>query len=109
MKEIEIIYQKQKEYGHIKSINIFRDICGEECSQYNMKITLVNYPCWDIEESFSITFIGISSLKIGDIDNLLWVSIQIDSIAEYQMENIKYEVKECENELFSFGCKDIII
>lgn len=107
MKEIETVYKKQKEYGYIKSINIFRSINGEECSQYSIKISLVNFPCWDATEHFDIIFEGISNLKIGDIDNLFRVFIQIDSIVEYQHENAKYMVKECENDLFSFNCMEI--
>lgn len=109
MRKVEVIYQKQKEYGYIKSVDIFRNICGEECSQYNMKLSLVDFPCWDGDEHFDILFEGISNIKIGDIDNLFKVFIQIEYIAEYQYETAKYVVKECENELFSFLCKDIKI
>lgn len=109
MKEIEFIYQKQREYGYIKSLDIYRDIHGEECSQYSMKISLVSLPCWNMDDHFDIIFEGISNLKIGDIDNLFRVLIQIDFIAKYQYENARYLVKECENELFSFYCKNILI
>lgn len=109
MNKIEAIYQKQKEYGYIKSMNIFRNINGEDCSQYNMKLSLVDFPRWDENEHFDILFEGLSNIKIGDIDNLLKVFIQIEYIAEYQYETAKYAVKECENELFSFLCKDIKI
>ena len=109
MKEIEVIYQKQKEYGYIKAVDIFRNIFGEECGQYSIKILLVSFPCWNEDEYFEIIFEGISNLKIGNIENLFKVSIQIDTIREYQYENAKYMVKECENELFSFCCRNIIV
>lgn len=109
MKKVEYIYEKQKEYGYIKSINVFRDIYGEECSQYNIKVALVDFPCWDKDNHFDILFEGVTNLQIGDIDNLFKVSLQIDLIAEYQYECANYFVKECENELFSFYCEDILI
>lgn len=75
----------------------------------NMKLSLVDFPCWDEDEHFDILFEGISNIKIGDIDNLFKVFIQIEYIAEWQWETAKYAVKECENELFFFLCKDIKI
>ena len=56
---------------------------------------------------FCITFEAIRNLKIGDLDNLFKASFEINLIAEYQYEDIKYHVKECENDLFSFFCKKI--
>lgn len=109
MNLLETIYEKQKEYGYIKEINIFRNISGEECSEYNFKIILSDYPCWDQDDKFGVIFIGIRNLKIGDIDNLYKVSIDINSITTQQFENINYSVTECENELFSFLCREIRI
>lgn len=109
MKEIDMIYKMQKEYGYIKSINIFREIYGEECGQYNLKLSLVNYPCWDAEEHLNIIFEGVSNLTLGNIENLFKVSIRIDSIAECQHEDARYAVKECENDLFAFKCKSLEI
>lgn len=35
MNKIDMIYKLQKEYGFNKSINLSREINGEECGQYN--------------------------------------------------------------------------
>ncbi len=109
MKEIDTIYEMQKKYGYIKSINFFREISGEECGKYNLELSLVNFPCWDIEEHLNIIFEGVSNLTLGNIDNLLKVFIKIDSIAEWQHEDTRYAVKECENDLFAFRCKNLKI
>ena len=109
MKEIDTIYEMQKKYGYIKSINLFREISGEECGKYNLELSLVNFPCWDIEEHLNIIFEGVSNLTLGNIDNLLKVFIKIDSIAEWQHEDTRYAVKECENDLFAFRCKHLKI
>lgn len=109
MRIAEHIYDKQKEYGYLKSIEIVRNIFGEESEPYNLKISLVSIPCWDIEDQFEIVFEGVHNLKIGDIDNLLNVVIQIEAIENFQNENQNYMVRECENELFSFTCKNILL
>ena len=109
MIDINLIYQKQKEYGFIKEINISRTIKRDECSKFDIKLSLTKFPCWDTEDLFEILFEGVTSLKIGEIDNLFQVSLQISSIADYQREDECYIVRECENEMFSFACKNIIV
>lgn len=108
MRDINSFYQKQREYGYIKAINVSRDIRGDECSRFDLRLSLTKFPCWDVEDSLEILFEGVSNLKIGDIDNLLQISLQISSISDYQREDEKYIVNELENELFSFACRKII-
>lgn len=40
-----------------------------------------------------------NNLILGNINNLFKVSIKIDSIVEWQHEDVRYAVKECENDL----------
>lgn len=107
MNEIDMICKLQKEYGFIKSINLTREINGEECGQYNLKLSLVDFPCWDTKEHLDIVFEGVSNLTLGNIDNLFRILIRIDSLVEWQHEGARYAVKECENDLFTFRCKNI--
>lgn len=62
-----IIYKMQKEYSFIKSISLFRKISGEECGQYNLKLSLVDFPCWDAEKQLNIIFEEVSNLTLGNI------------------------------------------
>lgn len=109
MKEIDIIYKMQNEYSFIKSISLFREISGEECGQYNLKLSLVDFPCWDAEKHLNIIFEEVSNLTLGNIENMFRVSIRIDSIVEWQHEGVRFAVKECENDLFAFRCKNLKI
>lgn len=86
MKIIETIYEKQKKYGYINAINIFRKISGEDCFDYDLKLTLCEYPCWDEENQFNLIFRGIRNLKIGDIDNLLKVYMSIRIVSDKKMK-----------------------
>ena len=108
MKKIEYIYEKQKDYGYIKTIEIYREIDMDVCQKYNVRLILVKFPCWETEDFFEILFERVSNLKIGDIDNLFKVLMQIEYIGDYQREDENYIVTECENELFSFSCRHII-
>jgi len=107
MDKIEYIYDKQNNYGYIKSIEIHREIDKEESSKFNVKLALVKFPCRDADDLFKITFERVSNLKLGDIDNLFKVLMQITYIGDYQREDENYIVTESENDLFSFSCKNI--
>jgi len=109
MDKIEYIYDKQNNYGYIKSIEIHREIDKEECGKFNVKLTLVELPCRDADDHFEITFERVSNLKIGNIENLFKVFMQITFIGEYQREDENYIVTESENDLFSFSCKNISV
>ena len=77
------------------------------CQKYNVRLILVKFPCWETEDFFEILFERVSNLKIGDIDNLFKVLMQITYIGDYQREDENYIVTESENDLFSFSCKNI--
>lgn len=38
MKKIEYIYEKQKDYGYIKTIEIYREIDMDVCQKYNVTL-----------------------------------------------------------------------
>lgn len=109
MEIIDKIYKLQKNYRYIKSINISRNVFGEEWSDFDLCITLCEYVSWDESDEFTIIFKNVKDLELGDIDNLFCVCFDIQSVSYRQMENINYSVKESENDLFSFLCKDILI
>lgn len=60
-------------------------------------------------KSVEIEFIGVHELVLENFENLLKVTIDIIDISSFQLEGIKYKVSECENNLFSFMCNDILI
>jgi len=109
MKVVSNIYEKTRNYRYIKEFKLFRNIEGEECGEFNLKMCLIEYPCWDSDDKVSVVFSGIRQLKLGDIDNLCSVVMEITSISTYQLEGIRYEVREIENEMFSFQCNNIIL
>lgn len=97
--------QKQSEFGYIESFNLNRSLSEEVCSEYVLKVTLIDYPFCEGDHKFLISFSGVRGLKIGNLEGLFKLDISISDITEDQMEGINYKVKEEENELFSFYCE----
>lgn len=109
MKIAHEIYEKQKIYKYINEFLISREFNGDECSRYDLTIVLKDFPCWEESEKLTINFLGIKDLKLNDIENLFQVCFNINDISEWQLEKLKYSVKENENNMFSFMCNDIKI
>lgn len=99
--------QRQREFGYFQSLQLSRDIGDEDgCSEYSLNITLCGYPFHEGDQKLVLSFLGVRNLKIGVIDGLYKLLININNISEDQMEGINYWVKEDENESFSFYCAD---
>ncbi len=109
MELLKTINQELKKCGYIKELHMFREINGEECERYHFRLILVDYPCWDTDEFFDITFVGVCNLQLGNIDNLSKIMLDIEQIGSYQLEKIRYSIRECENDMFSFQCQDILL
>ncbi len=109
MKIAHEIYEKQKIYKYINEFLVSREFNGDKCSRYDLTIVLKDFPCWEESEKLTINFLGIKDLKLNNIENLFQVCFNINDISEWQLEKLKYSVKENENNMFSFMCNDIKI
>lgn len=105
---ISDFYQIQKKFGYLQSINLLRDINNDGCSSFSLEIVLCGFPYYQGDQKLKLKFDGVRELKIGDLDGLLKIFINLRDISENQMEGIRLKVKEDENDLFSFYCQDFI-
>lgn len=103
----EKILKLQKEFSYIASINIHRDMYGDEISDYTIDIDLVSFPHWVDNEKVKISFEGVKKIQFGNIENLCKVYISVLDIKQDQLESLNYKVTEIENDMFSFYCKSI--
>lgn len=94
----------QNEFGYLISIELTREFNEIGCTDYCMNAVLCNYPD-DRKSKILLRFTGVRNLKFGNLDGLVDNFISIYDISTYQLEGIKYSVKEEENGAFSFYCK----
>jgi len=109
MIELSDIYHLINKYGYIKDINFSRKALYDEFYDFDLKLVLCKFPCYDDNDVLSIKFIGIKDLKLNDFNNLFRIVLDIVPIFELQLEDLNYSIKEIENDIISFKCKDIII
>ncbi len=95
------------QFGFLESLKLYREFCDSGCSDYILELKLRNYPGKKKEERLlNLTFTGVRNLKIGVLEGILNLLIDIRSVHEYQLEDLCYKIVENENEAFSFFCKD---
>lgn len=109
MIDLKTIYTQIKKYAYIKELHFSREMEYDVCHSFDLELVLCEYPCYDADDVLSLRFIGVKDLQINDFDNLFRIVLDIVPIFEYQLENLNYSVKEIENDMISFKCKDIII
>ena len=89
-------------YSYLYSIKINRCINEEIGLECEVIFELSD----DNSKNSLLKFFGVRDFKLG---NIHWPSVVLVSVVDIsadQMEDIKYRVKEDENELFSFYCKN---
>lgn len=103
------IYNEIKKHGYIKEIRFSREILYDECNNFDLELILCEYPCYDVGDVLSLKFIGVKDLQLNEFDNLFRIVLDISPIFELQLEDLNYSVKEIENDIISFKCKNIIM
>lgn len=96
----------QTKFGYLEGININREISDGESSEYSVELKLCSSPSMWLKEQLVIQFFGVRNLKLGNIEGLYKLFVEIELIKDHQLENLNYRVVESENNTFSFQCSD---
>jgi hypothetical protein len=93
---------KQLEFGYLKSLVLEREFENDryECT---LKIVLSKIP-FDRKE-LNLVFYDVRDLKIGHLEGLFKLFIDIRDVSADCLEGINYRVCENEENIFSFYCK----
>lgn len=98
---------KPSQYGYLETFKLHRDIHEDGCSDYSLELQMRSTSDICDDKRLYLSFSGIKELKIGDLEGLLSLLIDIRPVREYQLENINYKVVESEYEAFSFLCLNV--
>ena len=95
-------YQKQKKFCYLESVKLNRNINENGCSEYFIDVVLCDCPFYAGDNKLLINFEGVKDIQIGHVEGLLKLLITIVNVSESQLENIRFKVKEDENNQFTF-------
>ena len=93
---------KPSQYGYLETFKLYRVISKEGCSDFHLELKMSSTSNFDDKKRLHLSFSGIKELKLGNLEGLLSLLIDIMNIQEYQLEGAKYKVIEREYEAFSF-------
>lgn len=99
-------YKKHREFRYLESIHAHRRLNEENCSEYTLDIILCDLDVANGQTKMLLTFTNARDIKIGRLEGILVLMVNIRDISTDQMESINYEVVEEENNIFSFYCED---
>ena len=105
--QIDLVYKYQKQMGYLESIYVYRGDSYEDGTGFNVEIVLSDYPFYECDPKLVLKCYAVRRLSLSKIDNLCKALFEIENVYNYQMEDIHYTVKEIENNIISFVCKDI--
>lgn len=97
---------KPAQFGFLESFELRREIQKGKCSDYALKLEMRSLQEDKDQYYLTLSFTGVRDLRIGDLEGLTSLLIDIRSLQGYQLEDLCYRIAENENDAFSFCCKD---
>ena len=94
----EFIALEPRYYKFLKSINLTRNISQENCSKFDVELVLSRFTSSEYE--LRIKFTNVFDIKIGRLEGLLGLLIDIEDVSDMQLEGGRYRVVEQEEQAF---------
>ncbi len=92
-------------YRFLKELRLRRKISPLGSSGYDVEIVLSKISDGEVE-NMKVRCANASNIKIGDIESMFGMLLEIDDISGHQLEGVSYRISEQENNTFSFDCSD---
>jgi hypothetical protein len=95
-------------YYFLIAISLKREFSFEEFSPPTIEFTLSKVSSGKTED-MKVHCTNARDIKIGDIESLHGIQLEIYDVSSHQLEGILYKVMDEENNAFSFFCSDFYI
>lgn len=104
----EFVNLKPAHYRFLRAINFTRNISTEGCSKYDVEI-IVSKLSGDKVENLRLRCMNALEIKIGDIESMSGLHLEIEDIKNCQLEEVSYRITEQEGNSFSFNCSEFYV
>lgn len=95
-------------YRFLKAISFVRDVSTQGCTGYDIEIVLSKISDGKTED-MKVRCINAADIKIGKIESMFGMLLDIEDVGSSQLEGISYLISEQENNTFSFGCSEFYV
>lgn len=92
-------------YRFLRSFCLERALESNGASRYEVRIELAKQPSHN-SEYLILRFEGACDLRIGKLEGLRGLLVEVWNVVQDGLEGIRYHVVESEEEAFSFDCLD---
>jgi len=104
----QFVSLKPAYYRFLKAIHFTRNISAEGCSRYDVEI-IVGKLSGDQVEDLRLRCTNALEIKIGDIESMSGLRLEIEDIKNRQLEGVSYRITEQEEDSFSFNCSEFYV
>lgn len=95
---------KPARFPFLESFSLEREIEGGRGSEYTLRLRLASRG--GEAARLEVTFEGVRDLRVGSLEGLLALLIDVKSVRRDQLEGLHFEVREQEHDVFSFSCSE---
>lgn len=95
-------------YQFLKTVHFTREINLQGCLNYDVEIILSKIANGKIED-LKVRCTNVVDIKIGEIDSMFGMLLDIEDVSNDHHEGISYRISEQENNTFSFSCGDFYV
>jgi hypothetical protein len=93
------------EYEYLVSINLERSLIGEVLKSFSIQIVLNNIE----NESLILRCSNATDIKFKELEGTMSMVLDVEDISDYQLEGVRYRIRELEYNTFAFDCSDFFI
>jgi len=95
-------------YCFLKELRFKRNISFHGCSGFDIEIVLSKAIDREVED-MKVRCTNASNIKIGDIESMFGILLDIEDISDRQLEKVSYRISDQEDNTFSFDCSDFYV
>lgn len=104
----KFIGAKPAQYPFLKTISFSRSVDCRGATAYEIEIVLTKiFGCRT--EDLKAKFSNAVDIKIGEVESMFGMLLDIEDVIGNQIEGVAYRVSELENNTFSFACSDFFV
>lgn len=88
----------------LEALSITRQVSSERATDFVLTLRLKFIGSGESGRVLYLEFTGVRDLKVGNLEGLLGLAIEISPVRDQQLEGIRYRVSEEEHGTLSFWC-----
>jgi hypothetical protein len=95
-----------EDFPFLKTFTLSRHLVDGELGAFDLVMVFVPAIVIESARRLVLRFEGVRDLKVGDLEPLFMLRLEVRLIRDQQLEELNYKVVESEHDAFRFLCRD---